>query len=339
MSAVYESDEFPCYFVRRSPDGEVTGGVESMRHQDLPEGDVTIEVHWSSVNYKDALAASGHPGVAPVLPHIPGIDAAGRIVSSESSGSQVGQSVIVTGFELGAKHWGGWSGRIRVPHEWIVPLPPEMTEREAMIYGTAGFTAAQCVMRLQSAGILPGQGPICVTGATGGVGCLAVMLLGHLGYEVVASTGKLAAHDWLRRLGAAEVIDRDAVLTTPDKPLAAPRWAGAVDTVGGQTLASLLRSTHINGCVAACGMVGGVDLPLTVYPFILRGTVLAGVTSQNCPDQQRREIWTRLASDWRLPNLDEVVHTVTLAELSSVVDRIRAGELTGRWIVSLADVS
>jgi acrylyl-CoA reductase (NADPH) len=313
----------------------VVGEVTEARDQDLPEGDVLIEVHWSSVNYKDALAAKGHPGVAPLLPHIPGIDAAGRVIASSSSRVLVDQSVLVTGYDLGGKRWGGWSQRIRVPADWVVPVPTELSEREAMVYGTAGLTAAQCVLRLLDAHVTPECGPIVVTGATGGVGCLAVMLLHRLGYEVVASSGKTEAVDWLRDLGATEVIDRDEVRNAMDKPLATPKWAGAIDTVGGQTLASLLRSTRINGCVAACGMVGGTDLPMTVYPFILRGTVLAGVTSQNCPHNLRTEIWSNLAGSWRLPALERITTIVKLADLSHVVEQTLAGKLQGRAIVSL----
>jgi acrylyl-CoA reductase (NADPH) len=330
------AERFPCYCVRRDATGGIHGQLETIGLADLPEGEVLIRVAWSSLNYKDALAAQGHTGVARQLPHVPGIDAAGTVVSSSVAPLRVGQAVLVTGYELGAGHWGGWSHYIRVPADWVVPLPPELSPREAMILGTAGFTAAQCILRLQQNGVSPQSGPVLVTGATGGVGSLAVKLLGQLGYAVTASTGKFHEAPWLRQLGAAECVGRGEILTSSDKPLGAARWAGAVDTVGGETLASVLRTTHINGCVAACGLVGGTDLPLTVYPFILRGVVLAGVSSQNCPMPLRREIWQRLATDWRLTDSEALAREIDLAGLDAAIAQILAGQIRGRVVVRLS---
>lgn len=332
-----QNQSFRCYQVRSGESGTVRGSVTMIDHGQLPEGDVLIRVSWSSVNYKDALAAAGHPGVARRLPHVPGIDAAGRVLQSSSPRFSPGQEVLVTGYELGSGVWGGWSERIRVPAEWVVPLPARLSAREAMILGTAGLTAAQCALRLEQSGVEPASGPVVVTGATGGVGCLAVMLLHRLGYQVTASTGKLDQAEWLRQLGAAQVVGRDAVQTPADKPLSGAHWAGAIDTVGGPTLASLVRATQINGCVAACGLVGGTDLPLTVYPFILRGVTLAGVTSQNCPMPLRLEIWHNFAHQWRLDLLSSLAREIDLAALPEAIDQIRAGQIRGRVIVRLSD--
>jgi putative YhdH/YhfP family quinone oxidoreductase len=327
--------QFDGYLVRRDADGKVAGRVESLDINQLPEGDVLIQVAWSSLNYKDALAAQGHPGVAPRLPHVPGIDAAGRVVQSSATEFSVGQTVLVTGYELGAGSWGGWSHYIRVPASWIVPLPQGLTLRDAMILGTAGFTAAQCAMRLRQHDVWPSSGPIVVTGATGGVGCLSVKLLARLGYQVTASTGKQDQADWLLGLGAAQVIGRQELLNPPDKPLAAARWAGAVDTVGGETLASIVRASQLQGCVTAAGLVAGAELQLTVYPFILRGVALAGVSSQNCPMPLRRELWRKLASDWRLDGLEALTREVDLNGLDQPLRDISAGHVRGRVLVRL----
>jgi putative YhdH/YhfP family quinone oxidoreductase len=328
---------FRAYMVRRSETGEIGAAIESVSLDQLPPGDVLIEVEWSSLNYKDALAARGHAGVVRRLPHVPGIDAAGHGVDPGPSGLDAGQKVIVTGFELGAGQWGGWSRYISVPAAWIVPLPTGMELRESMIYGTAGFTAVQCVQQLQRHDIVPKGGPIVVTGATGGVGCLAVRLLSQLGYQVVASTGKNDSAEWLRRLGASEVIPRTELESRPDRPLASARWAGGIDTVGGTTLAHLLATTQLHGCITACGLVGGSDLATTVYPFILRGVSLVGITSQNCPDRQRHQIWELLAGSWRLSNLDTLTREAEFAQLEGYVDQILQGALRGRVVVHVRE--
>ncbi|MCA9215726.1 MAG: YhdH/YhfP family quinone oxidoreductase [Planctomycetales bacterium] len=325
-----------CYLVSRNSDGEVRGNITTIDKSELPDGDIDISVKYSSLNYKDALAAKGHPGVAKSLPHVPGIDAAGVVTVSQDPRVQPGQEVIVTGYELGAGRWGGWSEMIRVPSDWVVPLPEGLSLRSSMILGTAGFTAAQCVREILRNDLKPDAGPIVVTGATGGVGCLAVAILAQLGFDVVASTGKKEACDWLLSLGAKEVISREAALNDRKRPLASVSYQGAVDTVGGETLASILRAIDVNGCVAACGLVGGTDLPTTVYPFILRGVRLAGITSALCPMAERLSIWDKLAGDWSVKQLEDVVTEIPLDRISESVDEIYAGSVRGRVLVAVS---
>ena len=325
--------EFPCYLVRRGADGRASARVESITQDQLPEGDVLIRASYSSLNYKDALACHGHPGVVRSFPHVPGIDCAGAVVESASDDFRPGDEVLVTGYELGAGHWGGYAAYVRVPAEWVVRLPAELTLREAMIYGTAGFTAAQCVTAIVERGIQPDRGPVVVTGSTGGVGSVAVAILAKLGYEVDAVTGKAEHHDFLRRLGAKRILSRNDVMDTTDRPLLAARWAAAVDTVGGKPLATILRLIDHRGCVAACGLVAGAELELTVYPFILRGVTLAGIDSAKCPRPQRLQMWQKLAGPWRIQQLHELAHEITLDELPACVEKILAGQLIGRTVV------
>lgn len=325
---------FRCYLVQKS--GETaSGSIQNHSFGDLPPGEVTIQVQYSSLNYKDALAATGHPGVARHFPHVPGIDAAGVVIESHSPDFPVGTEVIATGHELGVERWGGWSEQLRCPAEWLVRRPSGLTQFEAMTLGTAGFTAAQCVMALIHAGIDPTRGPIAVTGATGGVGSVAVQILSQLGYEVAAISGKADRAEWLRLLGARSVISRQEFQSVPNRPLLSATWAGAVDTVGGATLATLLRSVMHRGCVAACGVVGGADLPTTVYPFILRGITLAGIDSAWCPDDRRRMIWDRLAGSWKPARLRELATEITLDQVASAVASILKGEIAGRVVVRI----
>lgn len=306
----------------------------TMPIEQIGSGNVEIEVHWSSLNYKDALAATGHPGVAKTFPHVPGIDAAGVVLSSNDRSIAAGQSVLVTGYDLGQGHWGGWSERIRVPSEWVVSLPRGMSTRDAMIYGTAGFTAAQCVMALQRNDVLPDSGEVVVTGATGGVGSIAVRILAHLGYKVVAVTGKLESSDALKGFGAQRVITRHELLDETTRPLLSASWAGAVDTVGGHYLNTLLRSTRYGGCIAACGLVAGAQLETTLYPFLLRGITLTGIASADCPRAKRLAIWDLLAGPWRPSNLTELVREVGLEDVPKEVTQILAGHQTGRVIIN-----
>ena len=330
---------FSCFLTSRDESGAVQRALTTKTLDELPAGDVLIRVGWTSVNYKDGLAATGHPGVARKLPHIPGIDAAGVVVESASSDVSPGDQVIVTGYELGAGRWGGWSEFIRVPAEWVVPLPHGLPLKSAMAYGTAGFTAALCVREIQHRGIEPGDGEIIVTGATGGVGCVAIQLLSKLGYSVVASTGKSDRRDWLIELGAARVISRQDAIDESPRPLLKGQWAGAVDTVGGATLVSILRAAKLQGCITACGLVGSDQLPsLTVYPFILRGVALVGVTSAECPRQRRLETWQRLASEWRLEKLDSVTKVIGMNDLDTSVDQILRGEVFGRRVVKVQEL-
>jgi putative YhdH/YhfP family quinone oxidoreductase len=326
---------FRCFLVEKNSHGEVTRKVVERPLGDLPPGNVLIRVQFSSLNYKDALAAGAHPGVVRRLPHVPGIDAAGTVAATDSDRCQVGQPVVVTGYDLGAGQWGGWSEYIRVPESWVVPLPNGLSLRETMILGTAGFTAAQCVRAIELNGVSPGDGEIVVTGATGGVGCVAVKLLAQMGYTVVAVTGKRDMEPKLKNWGAARVIERAEVSNDSAKPLLSARWAGAVDTVGGQTLTTILRETKNYGVVAACGLVGGDELPLTVHPFILRGVTLAGIGSAALPYDRRLGIWDKLRSDWKPDNLEEIASTIHLEQLEEYVNKIQHGQIVGRTVVEL----
>jgi putative YhdH/YhfP family quinone oxidoreductase len=319
--------------VRKSADGRVTSRVEAITSNELPAGDVLVRVAYSSLNYKDALACQGHPGVVRSFPHVPGIDCAGTVVESESTEYRPGDQVLVTGYELGAGHWGGFAAFVRVPAKWIVPLPAGLSVREAMIYGTAGFTAAQCVTAIVNHGIAPDRGSVIVTGATGGVGSLSVAILTKLGYDVTAVSGKREQYDWLRGLGARTILDRDELNDTSDRPLLTARWAAAVDTVGGRPLSTILRSIDHRGCVAACGLVAGAELELSVYPFILRGVTLAGIDSARCPRPERLEMWQKLAGPWRVDVLDKIAAEITLDELPAHVQKILAGRIVGRTLV------
>jgi acrylyl-CoA reductase (NADPH) len=327
------SKSFPCFMVRKSADGRVTAGVEAISLDDLPPGDVLIQVAYSSLNYKDALASQGHPGVVQSFPHVPGIDCAGTVVESASSDFSPGDEVLVTGYDLGAGQWGGFAGYVRVPAEWIVRLPAGLTLRDTMIYGTAGFTAAQCVNAILERGIGPERGSVVVTGATGGVGSITVAILAKLGYEVTCVTGKAEHHAWLRRLGAKTILGREEVIDDTDQPLLPARWAAAVDTVGGRPLATILRSIDHRGCVAACGLVAGTDLDLTIYPFILRGVTLAGIDSAKCPRPERLAMWKKLAGEWHIEQLDHIATEIALGELSERVQAILAGRVVGRMLV------
>lgn len=324
---------FRCYLVTKSESGTIEASVTTRNVGDLPPGQVLIRVEYSSLNYKDGLSASAHPGVTRKFPHVPGIDAAGTVVESQVEVLRPGDPVLVTGYDLGQNTWGGFAEFVRVPSEWVVKLPSGLTLRESMAYGTAGFTAGLCVATFQRHGIRADQGEIVVTGASGGVGCLAVAILSRLGYSVVASTGKPAAHEFLTRLGANRVVGRGEVDDRSDKPLLGTRWAGAVDTVGGQTLATLVRSLDRGGCVCACGLVGGLQIPLTVYPFLLRGVMLAGIASADTPRDQRLAVWRGLAGDWKPAGLESVSREVTLDGLPDQIRAILAGEILGRVIV------
>ena len=325
-----------CFLVERDASGKASGGVAERDPSELPPGEVTIAVEYSSLNYKDALAATGHPGVVRNFPHVPGIDAAGKVVASSSARFAPGQSVLVTGYQLGAERWGGWSERVRVPAEWLVPLPNALTAKQAMTFGTAGFTAAQGVDLLRRHDVTPEKGEIVVTGATGGVGCLAVGMLARLGYRVVAVSGKPDAKPLLLELGAAEVLPREALQDDGKKPLLAARWAGAIDTIGGAPLAQIIRSTQRRGCVTCCGMLAGADLRVSVFPFILRGVTLAGIDSAECPTENRPALWDHMAVDWRPAMLDRLANEVSLDQVGDAVQRILRGEIVGRTVVRVA---
>ena len=326
---------FRALVVSRTGEKTYSREVTERTISDLPEGEVLVRVRYSSLNFKDGLSCIGNPGVTRNYPHTPGVDASGEVVESSDSRFKVGDSVIVTGYDLGMNTSGGFGQYIRVPADWVVPLPQELSFKDAMIYGTAGYTAALSVHALQKHGVTPEQGEIAVTGSTGGVGSVAVGLLAHLGYNVVASTGKKDETEFLQDLGAAEIIGREDVNDESKKPLLRERWAGAVDTVGGTTLASLLKATKRGGAVAATGLVASSDLPTTVFPFILRGVSLLGIDSGFTPTNLRREIWSKLAGVWKFPQLEQLTIDCTLETLDPEIDKILAGGQRGRVVVDL----
>jgi acrylyl-CoA reductase (NADPH) len=309
--------------------------VEEVAFDALPEHAISVKVAYSSLNYKDALSASGHKGVTKRYPHTPGIDAAGVVVSSSDPRYQEGDEVIVTGFDLGMDTPGGFGEYIRVPTEWLVPLPEGLNLKEAMVYGTAGLTAAMAVEALLGRGLTP-PSPVLVTGASGGVGSFSVALLSKLGFTVVASSGKRDAHALLRELGASETIGRDELVEPSPKPLLPARWAGAIDTVGGRALETVVKSLQVGGAVAACGNVAGAELSLTVYPFILRGAALLGIDSQHYPLEKRVALWRKLANEWRLELPNGLVEVVTLDGLEEKIEAILRGEVRGRVVVEVA---
>ncbi|QDT57377.1 putative acrylyl-CoA reductase AcuI [Caulifigura coniformis] len=327
-------ESFRCYFVEQVGQ-EIHGSVQERPFVELPADDVLIRVSHSSLNYKDAMAASGHRGIVKTFPHVPGIDAAGVVVESTDPAFLPGDEVIATGREIGVERWGAWSEYLRAPAAWVQHVPEGLTPFETMVLGTAGFTAAQCVAALLEHGVTPDQGEIVVTGATGGVGSLAIRILARLGYNVAAVSGKESQANWLRKQGASRVIPRSDFVDSGSRPLLNAAWAGGVDTVGGPALATMIRATHHRGCVAACGVVGGAELPLTVYPFILRGVTLAGIDSAWCPDHRRTEIWRRLGHEWKIDGLEAMAVEVPLDKVGDAVQAMLAGHALGRTVVSL----
>jgi acrylyl-CoA reductase (NADPH) len=313
-----------------------THGVQEVPTEVLPENAVTVRVAYSSLNYKDALSATGNPGVTKTYPHTPGIDAAGTVVNSEDARFMEGDEVIVTSYDLGMNTPGGFGELIRVPAEWALPLPDGLNLREAMVLGTAGLTAGLCLEALLAHGLVPDRGPVVVTGASGGVGSVAVALCAKLGFETLASTGTEAAHGWLRDLGAADIVPRSELAEASERPLLKARFAGAVDTVGGEPLSNVVKSLQPRAAVAACGLVAGPQLSLTVFPFILRGVSLLGIDSAACPMDVRQRVWRELAGEWKV-DLSAITLEVTLIELDGVIDEILAGQTQGRVLVRVAE--
>ena len=324
-------------FVTEETDKGFVSKVVERSLEDLPEGDVLIKVLFSSLNYKDALSASGNKGVSRNYPHSPGIDAAGIVEESNSDEFSIGDEVIVTGYDLGMNTSGGFSEYIRVPKEWIIKKPDNLELEESMAYGTAGLTAGLCVRKILISGIKPDDGEVFVTGATGGVGIVAVMLLAKLGFDVVAITGKDTETDLLKSLGAKEVINRSEFEGEMKSPLAKPRWAGGVDAVGSDILSNLISATHQRAAIACCGMVGGVNLNTSIFPFILRGLSLLGIDSAETLIDVKKEIWNNFASDWKLEKINDQIKDVGLEELSSEIEKILNGKQVGR-ILSLIHI-
>ena len=308
--------------------------LTSVDETDLPEGDVTVDVTFSGLNYKDGLAITGKGPVVRKFPMVPGIDIVGTVRDSAHPEYKSGDAVILNGWGVGETHWGGLAQIARLKGDWLVPLPKDMSARDAAAIGTAGYTAMLCVMALQRHGVTPEQGEIVVTGAAGGVGSVAIALLAKLGYEVVAVTGRASEEDYLKQLGAASIMDR-AELSEPGKPLAKERWAGAVDVVGSHTLANICASTRYRGVVTACGLAGGMDLPATVAPFILRGITLAGIDSVMCPKPDRTLAWQRLANELDLAKLHAMVQEIGLGEVIETAEQLMQGQVRGRVVVDV----
>lgn len=304
--------------------------------EDLPEGDVLIRVQYSSLNYKDALSAIGNKGVTRNYPHTPGIDAAGTVAHSRVDAHSKGDRVLVTSYDLGMNTSGGFGQYVRVPAGWVVPLPEGLSLQESMVYGTAGFTAGMGILFLTER-VKPEDGPVLVTGATGGVGSVSVAVLAKLGYTVAAVTGKTEEAVFLESIGASQIISRADAADTSGRPLLKGRWAGVVDTVGGEILATAIKSTHPWGTVTCCGNVASPDLPLTVFPFILRGVRLIGIDSQNCPMNLRRKVWENLAGPWKIEGLRGLSKEISLDRLSDNIDLILKGRQKGRVVVNLGD--
>ena len=317
-------------FVTKETEKGFTSSIQERSLNDLPAGDVLIKVLFSSLNYKDALSASGNKGVSRNYPHSPGIDAAGIVEDSNSDDFSNGDEVIVTGYDLGMNTSGGFSQYIRVPKEWIIKKPNNFSLEESMAFGTAGLTAGLCVRKILLNGIKPEDGDIFVTGATGGVGTVAVMLLSKLGFDVIAITGKENQTDLLLSLGAKEVINRLEFEGEMKSPLSKPRWAGGVDAVGSDILSNLITATHQRAAIACCGMVGGINLNTSIFPFILRGLSLLGIDSAETLIEVKKEIWHNFATDWKLEKINDQIKDIGLDELDLEIEKILKGEQVGR---------
>jgi acrylyl-CoA reductase (NADPH) len=316
-------------------DGKVSAAIRTLSDAQLPEGDVTVAVSHSGLNYKDGLILKGLGGLVRNYPHVPGIDFAGTVVESRASEFKPGDAVLLTGWRVGETHWGGYAERARVKAEWLVKLPQGLDAFHAMALGTAGLTAMLAVMALEEARVAPDSGEVLVTGAGGGLGGVAVALLAHAGFKVVAATGRMAEADRLRALGANEVLDRSA-LAAPSRPMLSARWAGCVDAVGGAALPAVLASTRYGGAIASCGNAGGNEFSTTVLPFILRGVKLIGIDSVMCPKQTREAAWRRLAREMPAATLDALVSAARLEEVPALAERILAGQTAGRIVVTVA---
>jgi NADPH2:quinone reductase len=326
---------FNAFRIHENTDGTVRAGLEELVLNELSPGEVVIRSDYSSVNYKDALAATGKGKILRRFPLVGGVDVAGVVMSSVDARFHEGDQVLVTGCGLGESHDGGFSEIVRVPADWVVPLPGGLSLFESMALGTAGFTAALAIDRLEENGLHPGQGPVVVTGASGGVGSVAIDLLSGRGYEVVALSRKPEANDYLQSLGAADVLDAQEIKAS-DKPLEAARWAGAIDNVGGELLGWLTRTVLPWGSIASIGLAGGVELHTTVMPFILRGVSILGITSANCPMDRRRKVWNRLVTDLKPRHLDKIVAgTVMLDGLPGAFEKVLSGQHRGRYVVDL----
>ncbi len=329
-----EEQMFKALFVEERDKGIFKREVISRRINDLPENDVLIKVHYSGLNYKDALSATGNKGVTRSYPHTPGIDASGIVEESGNNAFRIGDEVLVTGYDLGMNTDGGFGEYIRVPAEWLVPKPANLTLEECMVLGTAGFTAALGIDRMLKMGQKPEDGPLVVTGATGGVGSMAVAILAKIGFDVIAATGKKDVMGYLQTLGAKEVIGRVEVDDQSGRPLLKPKWAGGFDTVGGNILNTLLKACSVHGCIASCGNALSYKLETTIFPFILNGVNLLGVNSATCPMNHRKDLWEKLSGEWKVDQLDTIKKLVSLDDLNHYIDEILQGKIVGRIVIS-----
>ncbi len=327
-----ENQKFTAFVVEETSENTFSGSIQTRTIADLPQGDLLVKVHYSSLNYKDALSANGNRGVTREYPHTPGIDAVGEVVQCDTGDFSAGDKVIVTSYDLGMNTDGGFGQYIRVPSQWALPLPEKLSMKESMMYGTAGLTAGMCISMLTEK-VTPDHGKIAVSGATGGVGAMAISILYKLGYEVAAITGKESEKDFLLQLGAKEVIAREDFQSLADRPMLKPQFAGGVDTVGGVILENIIKSTNPMGVVSCCGNAASPKLQLTVFPFILRGVSLVGADSQNFPMEYRKQVWAHLADDWKPESLAETCQEVSLDQVAEKIDLMYRGEHVGRTII------
>lgn len=330
-----DNTTFKALLVQELADKQFSKSIVTHNISDLPENDLLIEVHYSSLNFKDAMSASGNKAITQHYPHTPGIDAAGIVISDKSGTFASGEQVVVFGYDLGMNTSGGLAQRIRIPADWAVTCPKTLTLKEAMTYGTGGLTAALCIEKLEKMGATPADGPVAVTGATGGVGSISIALLKQLGYNIVAFSGKPEQSDHLIEIGADEVLHRDVINKVNDKPVGRPLWANAIDTLGGDYLANMVKQLKPGGAVSACGLAASPFFSLNVLPFITRGVSLLGVDSVYIPLKEKQHIWQRVATDMKLPNLSELCEEITLEQTPEYLDRFINGKVVGRYVVNL----
>ena len=326
---------FRALVVHKDEAGATSAGVESLSEDRLPEGEVTVAIDYSTLNYKDGLCLGSGGGLVKVWPHVPGIDFAGRVEASSDPRYCTGDRVVLTGWRVGEIQWGGYAEKARVKADWLVPLPDGLTTRQAMAVGTAGLTAMLAILALEDHGLQPGQGPVLVTGAAGGVGSVATAILSHLGHEVAGVTGRPETADYLRALGATRIVAREELADVSKRPLESETWAGAIDSVGGPMLARLLGQMKYNGSVASVGLAGGSSLPATVIPFILRGVNLLGIDSVTQPFEKRRRAWARIAEDLPMDRLERMIRMAGLSDLPALGQAILRGQVQGRVVVDV----
>ncbi|MBI1774521.1 MAG: oxidoreductase [Proteobacteria bacterium] len=328
------TDSFRALLLREAG-GKVSAALETLKASDLPDGDVTVRVRYSTLNYKDGMILKGLGRLVRSYPHVPGVDFSGTVEDSSHPGFEPGEEVVLTGWRVGEQRWGGYAGLARVKGEWLVKLPSGLSLKQAMAIGTAGFTSGMAVAALEAHGLTPEKGEVLVTGAAGGVGSVAVALLARGGYRVAASTGRPETSAYLKDLGASQIIDRASLAASPGRPLLSERWAGAVDSVGGSTLAHILAEMKTRAAAASCGLAGGAELNTTVIPFLLRGVSLIGIDSVLCPMEERQRVWQRLARDLPKDTLDAITDTAKLEDLPRLADDILAGHIRGRMVVEI----